>query len=241
MLWKKILFLTLIKIIIISRPSTFIRVFLRRRPICSTNDGIACVRACVCVCACLCVCSFARVRVCVCISASSKKKLFPSIGYQPHSKIEFPCPTFDHIVERIVSLIAFRQIVSKILHVASIFSYTIMTYLKSLMELSPLIQNSVHQDYLPELYRRYLPSYQKSSFLWGCFVAPARCGLSPLLLNLYRKPWRWRRIIPNSQKFSGFRHQKNSLNRFLSFAVKNVIHSLSNSNFHVIILCKFHL
>ena len=132
MLWKKILFLTLIKIIIISRPSTFIRVFLRRRPICSTNDGIACVRACVCVCACLCVCSFARVRVCVCISASSRKKLFPSIGYQPHSKIEFPCPTFDHIVERIVSLIAFRQIVSKILHVASIFSYTIMTYLKKL-------------------------------------------------------------------------------------------------------------
>ena len=91
-----------------------------------------CARVCLCVCACLCVCSFARVRVCVCLSASSKKKLFPSIGYQPHSKIEFPCPTFDHIVERIVSLIAFRQIVSKILHVASIFSYTIMTYLKKL-------------------------------------------------------------------------------------------------------------
>ena len=242
MLWKKILFLTLIKIIIISRPSTFIRVFLRRRPTCSTNDGIACVRACVCVCVCVFVCVFVCTCACVCVSfCKLKKETFPFYWISTPLKNWVPLShVWSHSRKNSISN-SFQTNFIKILHVASIFGYTIMTYLKSLMELSPLIRNSVHQDYLPELYPRYLLSYQKSSFLWCCFVAPARCGLSPLLLNLYRKPWRWRRIIPNSQKFSGFRHQKNSLNRFLSFAVKNVIHSLSNSNFHVIILCKFHL
>ena len=45
---------------------------------------------------------------------------------------------------------------------------------KSSLELNPLIQNSVQQDYLPELY----------------FIIP---------VDIYGKPWGWERITPNSQ------------------------------------------
>ena len=51
---------------------------------------------------------------------------------------------------------------------------------KAQLKLSPLIQNSVQQDYLPELFPRYLPSYQKCQKI----VTPTRCGLSPLPMNL---------------------------------------------------------
>ena len=122
-----------------------------------------CVRVCVCVCVCVCGCVFARARarVCVCLSASSKKKLSPSIGHQPHSKIEFPCPTFDHIVERIVSLIAFRQILSKILHVASIFSYTIMTYLKKLAGIKSLNTKQCPSGLSPRIIPKISPFLPK--------------------------------------------------------------------------------
>ena len=87
---------------------------------------------------------------------------------------------------------------------------------KSLMNLGPLIQNSVLQDYLPELHLRYLPSYQKCPLLWYCLFAPTRCGLSPPLpLDLYEKLWSWGEggvgvgILPNNQKFSHFPHHKN--------------------------------
>ena len=43
------------------------------------------------------------------------------------------------------------------------------------------LQNPVQQDYLPESYARHLPSYQK----YHKTVAPTRCGLFPLPLNLY--------------------------------------------------------
>ena len=50
-----------------------------------------------------------------------------SIGYYPHQKIESPCPSSDprpHIGKK--SLIAFRQILPKMLPVACIFSYIII-------------------------------------------------------------------------------------------------------------------
>ena len=91
-----------------------------------------------------------------------------------------------HIEKKKVSLIVFRQILSKILPEACIFSNTIMIYSKILLELNPLIQNSVQQDYLPELH--------------------------PIIpINIYRKPWRWGIIPPNSQKCTHFPHQKNLL------------------------------
>ena len=58
--------------------------------------------------------------------------------------------------------------------------------LKPQLKLSPLIQNRVQQDYLPESYARHLRSYQKCHKI----VAPTTnmCGLFPLPLNLYGKP-----------------------------------------------------
>ena len=70
----------------------------------------------------------------------------------------------DHILEKILP---------KTLPAVYIFSYTIVTNLKKL-ELNPLIQNSVQQEYLPELYLI-------------------------IRLNLYGKPWEWgpRKILFN--------------------------------------------
>ena len=72
-----------------------------------------------------------------CVGSPSKLKnwkLSLFVGYYTHSKIESPRPSADHRphIEKKVALITFRQILSKILPVASIFSYTILTYLKKL-------------------------------------------------------------------------------------------------------------
>ena len=62
---------------------------------------------------------------------TKKRELSPSVGYYPHQKIEFPCPLItDHMLVKKVSLIAFRQIFSKILPDAYIFSNTVKIYLK---------------------------------------------------------------------------------------------------------------
>ena len=53
--------------------------------------------------------------------------------------------------------------------------------LKAKLELSPLIQSRVQQDYLLESYARHLISYQKCHEI----VAPTRCGPFPLPLNLF--------------------------------------------------------
>ena len=53
--------------------------------------------------------------------------------------------------------------------------------LKAQLKLSPLIQNRVHQEYLPESYAGHSHSYQNSHQI----VAPTRCGLFPLPVNLY--------------------------------------------------------
>ena len=69
------------------------------------------------------------------------KKLSPAV----------PLLISDHILEKKVSIIAFRKILSKILLAAYIFSNAIMTNLKKLIGNKPLIQNSVQKDYFPEL------------------------------------------------------------------------------------------
>ena len=60
---------------------------------------------------------------------------------------------------------------------------------KSSMELSLLIKNSVHQDYLPELYPGISLFTKMSRSLICCFVAHTRCEMSPIPLNLHGKPW----------------------------------------------------
>ena len=109
---------------------------------------------------------------------------------------------------------------------ASIQLHNYDLFKKAQLKLSLLIQNRVQQDYLPESYARHLPSYQKCHKI----VAPTRCGLSPLPLNLCGKPWGWGKILPNNQKFTHFSHQKNRFNRFKSFAVKSFISSPSSNH-----------
>ena len=102
--------------------------------------------------------------------------------------------------EKKVSLIAFRQVLTKILPILFIQLHSYELFEKTWLNLSPLIQNIFQQDYIPESYARYLLSYancQKNR-------APTRCGLSPFFLNLYAKPWGWGKILPNSQKFTDF-------------------------------------
>ena len=103
-----------------------------------------------------------------------------------------------------VSLIAFRQVLTKILPAACIQLHNYDLFEKAQLKLSPLIQNSVQQDYLPESYTRYLPSYRKYQLLH-----PPGVDCSPLPLNFYGKSWGWCKIPPNSQKFTHFPHQKN--------------------------------
>ena len=108
LLRKKILSLTLFKIITVSRPSTLIRIFLKERSGCPTKGR-----------------NWAGD-----FRASPKMWTFPSVGYHPRSKIESLCLSPDHrpYIEKKVSLIAFRQVLTKLW--------------KDMMELSPLIQNS---------------------------------------------------------------------------------------------------
>ena len=52
-----------------------------------------------------------------------------------------------------------RQVLTKILPAACIQLHNYDLFEKAQLKLSPLIQNSVQLDYLPESYARYLPSY----------------------------------------------------------------------------------
>ena len=68
-------------------------------------------------------------------------------------KFESFCPSPNHRLHigKKVSLIAFKQFYPKILPAVYIFSNTIMTiFWKSSLEINPLIQNSVQQDYPPK-------------------------------------------------------------------------------------------
>ena len=118
LLWKKILSLTLFKIITASRPSTLLKVFLMGKSGCPNNRGN---------------------RGGELPLPAKKFELLPSVRYTLTKK----------------SPIAFRQVLPKFFPATCIFSYTIITYSKSSLELNPIIQNSVQQDYLPELYPLY--------------------------------------------------------------------------------------
>ena len=95
--------------------------------------------------------------------------LFCWISLLPKNWVPCSSPDYRPHIRKKLSLIAFRQIFPKILSVAYIFRDTIMTYLKSLLELNSLIQTSIQQGYLPELY--------------------------PIIpINLCGKPWEYGRI-----------------------------------------------
>ena len=111
-----------------------------------------------------------------------------------------------HVLEKKEFLIAFRQILPKILPAAYIFSNTIMINLKYFTGNKSLSKKQCPAELSP----RIIP------------------------LNIYGKPWGWGRIPANSQKFSNFPTRKILLNKFTSSTVKSVIPSPSNSNFHLI-------
>ena len=124
----------------------------------------------------------------------------------------------DHILEKEVSVIAFNFFQKfYLMHAFSITQSWLIW--KSSLELNLLIQNSVQQDYLPELFPITSP------------------------LNIYGKPWGWGRTLSNSQHLLISLARKIPLNKFTSFFIKNesVIPSPSNSNFHLITLYKLHL
>ena len=79
------------------------------------------------------------------------------------------------------------------------------------LELNPLIQNSVQQDYLPELYPPVSPfRLNMFSLLSSCFIAPIKCRLPcPFPKMFVGYPGDEVRILPSSQKNSHFPHQKN--------------------------------
>ena len=141
---------------------------------------------------------------------------FPSVGYLPHSL--FPSPDrIPHTAKKKVALIAFRQILPKILSKAYIFSNIILSNLKKLIGNKSL--NTKKQ-------------------------CPAGLSSRIIPLNLYGKPCGWGRISANSQKFINFPHFSNLiilLNKFTSSTIKSFIPSPSNSSFHLITLYKLHL
>ena len=104
--------LTPFKIITVSRPSTLLRVFLVVRLGCPTKGGNWGVSM-----------------------QAQKFELSPSVDDIPTKNLSSPVSPMitDHILEKKTSLIAFRQILPKILSVAFTFSYTIMTTLKNLI------------------------------------------------------------------------------------------------------------
>ena len=84
----------------------------------------------------------------------SAKKMSPPF-FQPPPPVFPSCTSPDHGIHitKMISLIAFRQILPTIWPVACIFGMKIMTYLKKLIEIKSLnsIQNCVQQDYVPKL------------------------------------------------------------------------------------------
>ena len=135
-------------------------------------------------------------------------------------------------------LIAFRQILAKTLRAACIQLDHYDLLEEAWLNLSPLIQNSVQQDYLPESYTRYLLSYQKCQKL----LHPSGVDCSP--------PFRWTfmgdsgdggKSYPAAKSLLISPVRKIPLNRFKSFAIKSFITSPLSSNYQVITLCNLHL
>ena len=117
------------------------------------------------------------------LPADPKGWTLPFCWISSFQKIVSPCPLMkDHILEKKISQVALREILSKIMPGACIFSNTIMTYMKRLVGTKFLTTKQCSADYLPQL------------------------DLI-ILLNIYGKTWEWGRTPPKSQKFTHFPHQ----------------------------------
>ena len=177
--------LILFKIITaVSRLSTLLRVFFMGRLGCPTKGG-----------------NWDGVSL-----QTQQFELSPSVGYYPTTKLSPPVSPLitDHILEREISLIAFRQILPNILLAICIFSSTIMSYLKKLIETVSLNTKQCPAGLPP----RTIPH-------------------DPL--NIYGKPWGWGRNPPTAKNLLiPPPSQKNPLT---SSAIKNVISSAIKQQF----------
>ena len=145
----------------------------------------------------------------------------------------------NHILGKKVSLIAFIQILPKILPAACMFSYTIMTYLEKL-------------DGTKSLNTKQCPAWLCSRIIYH--VSPFVPKMFPPLMLLYythqvwtvppspEPLWKTQGMGKNSTqqpKIYPFpKPERSPFNRFTSSTIKSVIPSASNTNFHVITLCK---
>ena len=129
-----------------------------------------------------------------------------SVGY--HAQSHFPPLIIDHILEENVALIAFRQILPKILSAAYIFSI-IMTNLKKL-------------------------TGNKSINTKQC---PAGLSPRITALNFYGKPCGWERISANSQKIINFLHQNkfasSSIKSFIPSSSNGNFHLITLYKIHL--------
>ena len=167
LLWKKILSLFLFKVITLNRPSTLFRIVFMERSGCLTKWVIR---------------GFPL--------QATLNFLF-LLDTTLHQNIESHCPSPNQRthIEKKVLRIAFRKTLPKILLWVRIFSYTVMTYLKTLVWTKFLNRKWCPAGFSPKITLPVSPFfYQKCTLLWFWFVTFTRCGLSLLSLNLYKRP-----------------------------------------------------
>ena len=217
LLWKKIPSLTPFKIITVKGPGTLTRVFLVGRSGCPTMGGNW-------------VGDF---------PARPKIWTFPFCWISPPLKSRVLCPSSDdrpHI-EKKISLI--KQIVTKI------FACGMHFQLHNLNLFEKVWTKSFNAKQSPAgLSSRIIPQVSpflpKIPLIRCCFVASTICGHSPFPWTFMRNPGDGRESYPTTKNFL-ISHSRIPFNRFTSSSIKGVICSLSNSNFHVITLCKLYL
>ena len=163
LIWKKIPSLTLFKIITVSRSSTLLRVFMIGKLGCPTKGGKLWA-----------VPESQNVwNFPFCWISLPPKTLSPFVPWS-NSVYWGKKSYLQQLLDKFYETFCLR-------HVFWV-KQSWLTW-KISLELNPLIQNSVQQDYLPELY--------------------------PIIpLNIYGKTWGWKRITSNSQTFIHFPHQK---------------------------------
>ena len=140
--------------------------------------------------------------------------------------------------EKKVSLLAFRQVLTKILPAACIQLHNYHLFQKAWLKLIPIVQNS---DYLPG---RVSPriTCQVSLFLTkmskNCFTLQV---WTVQVWIFIRSPGDGGKSYPTRRNVLIFPIRKIPRNRFKTFAIKSLISCPSNSNFQVITLCNLHL
>ena len=108
-----------------------------------------------------------------------------------------------------------------------------MAYLKKLVWTKSFNTKQCPAGLSPRIIPHVFPFLPKMSPLLMLFCCPHQVRTVPAFVWTFVGNPRDRSIIPpSSQKFSHFLHQKISINKFRSSAIKNVISCLSDRNFH---------